>query len=180
MRKLLTLLLVAALVCGCSPPLRIRGALETQARYTRVYVEATLPLLRQSDLANIEELEGIGRRLIRNSEILQEWGAKCGGNGEETRQKSGETGSNERKSRDKVQSLHMGTRLETRSTKGLQSLPITEGQKRVPHSCSMELGTGKRKGKGKGIVRSFRIVFLTQQVPGCGAERLERAILSSF
>jgi len=47
------------IVCGCTVPRSIFNALDVQTRYTRVYVEATLPLLRSSNLDGSRELEGI-------------------------------------------------------------------------------------------------------------------------
>ena len=73
MRKILPAILLAAAVCGCAVPPRIRDALKVQARYTRAYVEATAPLLESSGLPEKEELGGIGTRLIRNADALKVW-----------------------------------------------------------------------------------------------------------
>lgn len=78
MKRIVFALTLALTVCGCRAPARIRGALDVQAKYTRIYVEATLPPLRTSQHPHCEELEGIGTRLIRNAEALKNWadGAK--------------------------------------------------------------------------------------------------------
>jgi len=78
MKRIVFVLALLTATCGCHAPSRIRSAIEVQARYTRVYVEATLPLLRASQHPQREELEGIGTRLIRNSDALKNWadGAK--------------------------------------------------------------------------------------------------------
>jgi hypothetical protein len=78
MKRIVFAVTLIVALTGCRAPSRIRSALEVQALYTRVYIEATLPLLRSSDHPRREELEGIGTRLIRNADALKNWakGAK--------------------------------------------------------------------------------------------------------
>jgi len=73
MKKLVMTVIVCAIACGCAVPARIQKALETQAKYTYVYVEKTLPLISKSGLPDSEEIEGIGRRLVRNARELEKW-----------------------------------------------------------------------------------------------------------
>lgn len=73
MKRLLFTFVLATVVCGCRVPAGIRRALDVQARYTRAYVTATAPLLRASGLPDRDELEGIGKRLVRNAGALKNW-----------------------------------------------------------------------------------------------------------
>ncbi len=73
MKRIVFALALILTVVGCQAPQAIRRSLDVQARYTRIYVEATLPLLRTSSLPQREELEGIGARLVRNADALKAW-----------------------------------------------------------------------------------------------------------
>jgi len=78
MKRIVFVLVLAATVCGCGTSARIRRALDIQARYTRVYVEETLPLVRASQHPRREELEGIGSRLVCNADVLKTWSDGAG------------------------------------------------------------------------------------------------------
>jgi hypothetical protein len=73
MKRTVFALALILTVTGCRAPARIRRALDVQACYTRIYVEATLPLLRDSQHPRREELEGVATRLIRNADALRNW-----------------------------------------------------------------------------------------------------------
>jgi hypothetical protein len=75
MKRIVFVITLTLVITGCGVPARIRRALDAQARYTRIYVEETLPLLRESEHPRREELEGIGTRLIRNADALKSWSA---------------------------------------------------------------------------------------------------------
>lgn len=70
MKKLFCAITFCFVVTGCAVPSHIRNALQTQAKYTSIYVEKTLPLIRKSNLPESDELEGIGRRLVRNANAI--------------------------------------------------------------------------------------------------------------
>lgn len=79
-----------ALFPACAgPPAEIQRSLETQSRWTRLYVEYANALIEKEGKAaklsdgerhSKEEMLGVGERLARNAEALAVWGA--GGNPE--------------------------------------------------------------------------------------------------
>ena len=70
MKRIIIAVTLCIAAAGCAVPAHIRNALEIQARYTNLYVEKTLPLIKNSGLPDSEELEGIGKRLVRNANAL--------------------------------------------------------------------------------------------------------------
>jgi len=69
---LLTILPIAlCLSAGCSlsrPSPAISHALDVQAKYTAIYVKKTLPSVQD------DETRQIGVELVKNAEILKQWG----------------------------------------------------------------------------------------------------------